>query len=542
MKFKNSKNFLINCNELKTFVLILFIALFSVCFVILIGGCIYDTSDDLFMHSVTEGKLWAFYPSNLLVFSNAFWGSVLLNLPIPDNFFLDRYSTGLISCIVWAACLMINCILKSEKNIYIKLFILLIIFVPLIIRPQYTITAGLLTIAGTMWLRVYWFEKRFYFTNIFIPVISFLLAYLLRDKMFFVVFIIGLPTWFSFKYLKSIQFYAFSVILILPIIILNLYNKNAYNSELQIKSLEKRKILEPFFDYHFGKKLLKKSNADLLERSKLSQNDINLMEDHFYDFPEINDNLQNLGEIQKYYFANRDYISSRLQNARINLKHLLNPRFILLVIGILLLPFIVPEKDIWRLTMTIYLGLIFFIALGYLQRAGQPRVYFPMLLAIFLPWLSMFNSTSTKTLAFWIKSMVVFLFVIHCFNEIQLHRERVKESKVLISDFKKLKINDFVVWGGINIELIHPVFPQSEFSNHLYRSVGFTDKGLNANFGMVEGSVTKNLLSGVQLYFLTSENKLELLKNYFKEKYNKLLNFKKVPSTGHLNLFIVDLK
>jgi hypothetical protein len=529
-------------SNLKLFLFSLCLALVFVCFTIIIAGSIYDTSDDLAMRSILEGKMTAYYPSNLLMYSNALWGLVLLNLPIPENFFLDRYSVGLIACIIWSVCLMINSILISKQNTYFKLFILSVILIPVIIRPQYTIIAGLLTIAGAMWLKALNFKTNRNFGALLIPAFSFLLAYFLRDKMFFVVFAIGLPIWFSFEYLKYFKFYVLIAIIAFSVSLSYNYNKTAYESEKIYKSVEKAKILEPFFDYHFGRKLLKKSNEDLLKKSKLSVNDIKLMEAGFFDFPEINNNLKNLQQIENYYFENRDYISSRLQTARLSLNYLLDPRFVLLVLVIILLPFIIPEKDIWRMALSVYLGLIFFIYLGYIQRAGLSRVYIPILLAIFLPWVNIFSSFPVKTVAFWAKSLIICLVLVHFSNEVRLHAKRVGESNFMIAKFKNLKISDFVLWGSLPIELIHPVFPRSDLDYHKYKSVGFTDEGLNANYDMVEGSVTKTLLGGESLCFAAPVHNLELLKNYFAEYHNKELVFEKLDVADELNLFMVKVQ
>lgn len=255
-------------------------------------GALYDTSDDLGNKCIIEGAVFNKAPATNLHYVKALLGSCILLLPDTSGFGVAKYDVFHFLVYLIILTYLVSLIMaQDQQSLFTKIiFVGLLYFIisPLIIRPQYTNTAGLLAMILVLILHESSFGRTFkYF------IIGFLLVfvgYALRKEMFLTVFMIFTPMLFviisNIKNILRINFKSLSWVLLICISaigVLEIYERFV-GSPTEIESRRNTMHLKfsKIFDYGYTAKLRKSTNQDVFKSSGLSENDLDLVSNRFY--------------------------------------------------------------------------------------------------------------------------------------------------------------------------------------------------------------------------------------------------------------------
>ena len=264
-------------------------------------------------------------------------------------------------------------ILTDKRSIFNSIPLILIIFLailPIIIRPQYTNTSGLLALVFVLFL----INNRNYFLNYKFFLISSILCFIgygLRKEMFLTVLVMLVPLFMTdvlskpyFEFAKIKRLFPFSLIIILSIGFLEFYERKV-GTEMEIESRKNTVHLKfsKIFDYNYVRKFRKPSNYDVFNKSGLSQNDLDLIARGFYWkgidtlFPRVEGSIREL--------TNRQSKLSRLITVKSSYNYLLTKELWVYTLGlIILLVFIATKVPLQQLlpylySFVLFLGVVF---------------------------------------------------------------------------------------------------------------------------------------------------------------------------------------
>ncbi len=108
------------------------------------------TNDDVSMAMITDGSGIAGSPSPRLVLTNIAWGYLVRWLP--DIGGIQSYTLATYAALTIAYAATLYALLRSQANALFASAILLIIYAPALVYPQYTLVAGYLAFAGIVLL------------------------------------------------------------------------------------------------------------------------------------------------------------------------------------------------------------------------------------------------------------------------------------------------------------------------------------------------------------------------------------------------------
>jgi hypothetical protein len=494
--------------------------------VVLLFGSLYDTGDDLTMRNVSLNN------SCELIWSKAVYGKILLFFP-KYLFGFARYD--FISFIIMGLSLVF--ILRvlsdffngSKKNVYFYYILVCLLYIQFLIRPQFTNTAGILAITGLLNIVVFLKDEKV--SNLYIGLGCLLVSYWVRSEMTFVILFIGIPflVFFAkkFRLKKNLMFIIPILIFSLSMVLTVNIEENTYSSGYHERMKYKRKVISPFFDYKFGSKLLKSSNEDILNASTLSKNDIYLFNAHYYDWPKFDTLLPYLEKVEKWYFAERDYTSSRLLSAQLSFKYFLEYEVLFSTLAIVFFLALNLGKLRFKLLFFVIISVLFSILVfgyyGYLQRAFLSRLYFTPLFGLIIFIICFLGNKATLLSKVVLSVLVSANFIYHT----GLHNHRVDNARKTNLDWSNFRRNNTVIskelicWGGGPDQIhLNPVYlsgiRKSEVT--LFGGVGY---GGNPNN---ENTPVNRMLRGENVYYAIDSNNITLLQRFFDEKFSKNLN------------------
>lgn len=108
------------------------------------------TNDDVSMAMITDGTGIAASPSPRLVLTNIAWGYLIRWLPGVGG--IQSYTLATYAALTIAYATTLYALFRSEANALFASAILLIVFAPALVYPQYTLVAGYLAFAGIVLL------------------------------------------------------------------------------------------------------------------------------------------------------------------------------------------------------------------------------------------------------------------------------------------------------------------------------------------------------------------------------------------------------
>jgi hypothetical protein len=344
--------------------------LLSTAFVILL--CLifdprWETNDDVAMSMVAHGYGIAAYGSPRLIFSNVVWGGIVRSLPVIDG--LLGYSIATLLSLTIAAAATTYFLLRSGAGAIVSSLVLVFVFMRPVLFPQFTVTAGLLTVA--MLSGFYAYERDGSPLNLIAACCLGFLAYLIRALEFALVIAVALPLLPWHKLISSRAAWISAGGLAILIMAATAIDAHFYSAPTWQAFGETNLARAPFTDFREMDLVLRR--PDLLQRYGLSENDIRLLGNWFFVDPRLSDPkllraLLNEISVQDSF---KEAFACGLGAISLTVEPALLP--LMLTGAFLLLVFINP-----RIALAWLICLTSIFAIGAAGRAGVVRVYVPL--------------------------------------------------------------------------------------------------------------------------------------------------------------------
>ena len=335
------------------------IVIISLC---LIFNPVWQTNDDVAMSMIAHGYGIAAYGSPNLVFSNVLWGYVVRAIPSVNGVLGYSLATMVVLLVFgWAT---LYFLLRLGAGYFLSLLAVALLLILPTTFPQFTVNAGLLTVAAIVGWQVY---ARLGGAGILL--ISCLLAflgYLIRSAEFLLVLGVALPLlpWRVLRAQRQMQI----AILMLGVTIASAaaFDYWSYSGLEWRHFKEINAATSPFIDYGIGKH----TDTQLLARHNYTQNDIHLISRWFFADPHLTD-AKSLNAL----LSELPRQDINLQFGFVAINALFGNVLLPVILSALLLLGLMPR---WRLVFLWVLCLVALFTLGSLGRPSQLRVYVPL--------------------------------------------------------------------------------------------------------------------------------------------------------------------
>ncbi|HEX7964183.1 MAG TPA: hypothetical protein VF651_00585 [Gammaproteobacteria bacterium] len=505
---------------------------------------IWATNDDIGMAMISGGFGIAAHPSAGLIFSNVIWGWIVMHLPDAGGvtgYALATYGLLFASFLAIAASLQ-----RLHASPWLGAAILLLMYSPVLVVPQFTIVAGYVAIAGLA-VFVAWRESHSLVTLSLAGALLFL-ASIVRMTEF--VFVLGvacplllavprlLPSRAAFSGERFRRTALFAAAMLVLLSSAYVANKAYYSSDEWKPFRDINPVRVQFTDYRAGKYF--SLHPESLEGSKISRNDIQLIQQWFYQDTRVFD-----GAAFSRILAGLPWQERLDLNAR-KYPHVLRnfdrDQFKKLFWLIPLLVLLNFRRDP-RTAAAFGLFLLGMGVLYLLGRGGVTRVYIPPLAAISVLSLMAFApETRWRMHLAGVAGLVLLAtpMVVHAFNPKASPTARFAREVCQVSHQRLL-----VIWGRFPYRnLYHPGDKGPACDPDLY-SLGsmqlapYTLDNLEHYTGT--RSLADALIKGQPVYVFTTLHRLENLQQYFVEHYSLALAGQEIMRDYHLNLFEVHI-
>jgi hypothetical protein len=434
-------------------------------------GALYDTSDDLGNKCSIQGTVFNEAPATNLHYVKALLASCILLIPDTTALGIAKYDFFHFLLYLIIITYLVRLIITQEQHsLFTKIiFVCLLFFMvaPLIIRPQYTNTAGLLAMILVLFLRESSFGRTFkYF------IIGFLLifvGYALRKEMFLTIFVIFTPILFvnipNRKKLPSINFKSLSwviLIFISSIGVIEIYERFVGTpTEIESRKNTMHLKFSKIFDYGYTSKLRKPSNHDVFKSSGLSENDLDLVSNRFY-WQNIDTLLPKIERAINEITARQSKMS-RLLTVKFSFQYLFTKELAAYTLSLILLLMYAAMNIGFRHYLPYLLSFILFLVIiftyGWIQRYSYTRLFYAPLISLIV--ILLYQTRNFKG-SLWIQAILVMFFLVNAVSALQVHQSRLIDAKEnsLKVHRANLKYDSLVDFGGkINFEYLYPPFP-----------------------------------------------------------------------------------
>lgn len=485
----------------------------------------WETNDDLAMSMIIHGYGNNAYSSPQIVFSNVLWGAFIWLMPSSNGILAYSWVTlTLLLFVTWA---IYYFQVRLGCPYFIAIGLTILVMSRAIVFPQFTLNAGLATVAAIIGLMVY--KQSF---SIWILAVTSLLAFigfLIRSREFALVLLVALPLipWRSLfcnrRFLTALVF--LSITMIFSVTVDNL----SYQSPEWDTFRELNSVRFYFTDYRAAQHL--RSHPHITSQFGYTDNDLSLISNWFFADPAIanTDNLKKmLAQLPStsIFYNNLSLISEGFQPL-VN-KNLLP---ITLTAGLLFLIFS-PRCYLLILAWSIFALVLFIMVVS--GRPGIIRTYYPILGLLLLVPLILQNNLSKwrhKAGVICIVSALIMNFI-NLIVDNRVSSERIYQIQ---SDLKSLPDNDYYVrWGGdFSTEYVHPVLDQDQhlrnFKWYTFGTFMLAPFSVSYQQERTNGLI-KQLLSkkqGVPFIMISDKPLLETLRKYCLEHHQRILQIKK---------------
>jgi hypothetical protein len=405
----------------------------------------WENNDDVAMSMIAHGYGAMDYGSPNLIFSNVLWGRFVRVLPNLGG--VMGYSTATLLSLVIAGATTLYFLLRSGAGYAVSLLAMAIVLARPALLPQFTTTAGLLTIACVLGLRVYACHGSL--IDLALGCFLGFVAFLIRNLEFALVFIVALPLLPWRKLLKSRPACIAAATFAVCLTSATVFDTQSYAGPEWQDFFQRNAPRAAFTDFNAADRVLQR--PEVMQRAGFSENDVRLVADYFFADPRLMNPASLrllLGDIPTQ-LANRANLESGLKG----LSWLLRPPLIpLAVTGILLLFFSLRPS----LLLVWAAFLIVMFAFGAAGRLGTSWVYVPLLsMLIVIPLASTFRQSQ------WRYRAVGCVLLGGCiFNSYPLAQEIQSRAPLLQARSIKLGESESVaVWGAsLPYQYVFPIF------------------------------------------------------------------------------------
>lgn len=488
----------------------------------------WETNDDVSLSMVAHGYGLAAIATPNLVFSNVLWGYLVR--AIPTLYGIYGYSTATLLVLLFVTTFLLYSLRSLGAGCSRSLLILLLLLARPLLFPQFTINAGLLTLAAILCWQLYLQQNRRWI--LIVGCLLLFVGYLIRSHECLLVLAVALP-WFPWQLWRqqAMPIIAFTL-LALGIIGATVIDQRAYQgAEWQpFNAFNPVRLL--FTDYNARLELQR--HPDLLARHGYTPNDLSLLSNWFFADPAIAN-----PKALKALLTELGLLPTRtnaLANVWIGIKTLWHPNLLALSLTALLLGLLRPH---WKVAFSWILFMMAISGLGLLGRPGVLRVYIPLLsLLVIAPFL-----TYQQTL--WRNRISMLLLLTACLlntaavcRESQAARKRAEQIDRNLLGFPNYPV---IIWGGFFpfTELYPVLTPQPAPHRYCLYSLGcFTLAPFSVAFAeqRAERGLIERLISPTGVPIVAPGRHLALLNTYCKNRLHGELKTLSVQKYGALML------
>lgn len=511
----------------------LLICLLSVVFLMsvlcLILEPIWETNDDVAMSMIAHGYGLSSIGSPLILFSNVIWGWLVRIIPEING--VLGYSTATLGVLFIVGVVFVYGLFRFGMG-YVACFSMLsLILLRPVLFPQFTINAGLLSVAAIICWHLY--AKDNDWRALVMGCIFAYGGYLVRSQEFFLVMIVALPLlpWRALLLNRAANI-AF-LILASTVIISAFIDHDAYQNPAwrDFNALNPARL--PYTDFGASQRL--KQHPDILACHGYSDNDIELIHHWFFVDPslaspkKLNMMLAESGvlSIQTDLF----------KNGWLAIQALWSPRLLTLVLTALLLAIFRPR---WQVAASWGLFVLAVLVLGWLGRPAIIRVYVPIVCLLLLaPFLDESKAKHGKRYGVLILLISALLNAKHVIHESKAYASDANVVRNELSTFPSFPV---VVWGGaFPYESIFPVLRVSSSSSMSYQlySLGwptlmpFTVSSIEQQSGR---GMTTMLMQKKGISIMASDELFKQLAIYCKEHFHGQLRVISLTKYGEFSI------
>lgn len=480
----------------------------------------WETNDDIAMSMVAHGYGFVATGSPNLVFSNFIWGYLVHLLPKING--VLGYTLATYAVLISVGTMILYVLRQCGFGWLISFFVITLLLVRPILFPQFTINAGLLTVAAIACWHFYGRQN-----DQLVLLIGCLLAFfgfLVRDQEFILILLIALPLlpWRKIAKDRTTQIYLFFLIIMITVGFIVDYQ--AYQSSDWLAFKEFDPVRVPFSD--FGAAPYLHQHPEILTKYGYSNNDIDLIAAWFFVEPKTTDStalsamLTELGPLTSRKTA--------LTDGWAGIQALIHPVLLPSFVVAIILFFVLPSK---KLFLTWVLALMAIFALGLLGRPGVLRVYIPVLALLLIAPLIIKNTKYHNQRHYlkrlFVSGTIIVATIFNLATTISESKEAQKHTENTQRNLHEFPSQTIVIWTEFIYEYVYPVLKQPAFIENLHIYSLGTD--VLAPFSVAyheekrNNGLVKQLLSESGVPMIADGNHYKLLDIYCQERFNGIL-------------------
>jgi hypothetical protein len=326
----------------------------------------FETNDDVAMSMIAHGYGDAAYGSPLLIYSDVLWGHVVRAVPTVNG--VLGYSIATLAVLLVVGWALLHFLLRLNAGYIAGLLAVSLIIARPTLFPQFTINAGLLTVAAVIGWRVY-ARQRGSGTLVAACLLAFF-GYLVRAPEFILVLGVAAPL-LPWRTLRRRQAQAALVLLALAIGLAAAADRWSYAGPEWQRYFEIKQPVTAVAAWGYGASL--KQHPEILARHGYSQNDMDLIGNAFWADPRISDPKSLNAMLTELGSAPAP--GGRLEQGMKALGVFTGPVLLPLMLPALILFVITPR---WSVAVSWVLCVAGMAALGVAGRPAVVRVYVPL--------------------------------------------------------------------------------------------------------------------------------------------------------------------
>jgi hypothetical protein len=477
----------------------------------------WERNDDVAMSMIAHGYGLAEHGTSHLVFSNVLWGYAVRAIPAVNG--VLGYSLATMAVLLVFGWATLYFLIRLGTGYLLGLLAVALLILRPTLFPQFTVNAGLLTVAAVIGWQVH--VRLGGIGNLVAACLLAFFGYLIRSQEFALVLGVAIPflPWRALREQRQMQI-AF-LLLGLAIASAAAFDRWSYSGPEWQQFLEFNSARMPYTDYDAGWHL--KQHPEILSRHRYSQNDIDLVGNWFFVDPQISAPeslkamLTELGPLPIQ--------EGSVQSGFEAIKALFGPVLLPLLLSAALLLALIPR---WPVAIAWVLCLAALFAMGIMGRPGALRVYIPLVsLLLVAPVVAGMIREGNRR---WMPTLMLLLACVGnaylLSSAAALSKQRTQQAQ---NDIHGLPSGPIVSWGeDFPFELGFPVLANDLYSRNirLYGLDSFTHAPFSvasseqkAGHGMIE-----RLQTATGIPIVASPKRIEMLRIYCEERLNSQLH------------------
>jgi len=495
------------------------------------------TNDDAAMSMIAHGYGGISEASPNLIFSNIYWGKFIQQLPTIGGMYGYSLATMLsiaVSGICFAALLSVN-----TKSALTTSVVVTLILIQAVLFPQFTVTAGLISVTAV--LALFQYSERKQYCWLIVACTCIFIGYIIRREETILICAIALPLLPWTSLLKQIRFLLVSGATLIVIVSVTVADHNSYDQPEWKTYQTLLPSLLPLIAYDAAPNLV--ARPQLLKKHGFSENDIKLLERWLWFDPEIasaeriNALTNELGSATTLPLLGKQRIVRNWGHSiKISFTSLLDPAILFMLLCAASLLLIFPSKSLFTSWLIFFAALILMGAIG---RPGELRVYFPVVSLLILAPL-IINTKTRQNFRYksLIKMTLIVFTVIHSALVVHASVKKTQASNTFREKLSQLPSDTIIAgyYSTFKASHVYSVLGAADLADefdslYLFGWPAIMPYSFAYRMEQTDLGFKKRLFSSEGVWILI--NNEELLRNYCIERDSKLTHLVKAGlSTG----------